>query len=194
MPGLAGDIGNVFGGSGAKTDRKQQLAGFGDLSNLFNFGMNTGKNSTGAASDLLGQAGGYYSKLLGGDRAATLSAVAPTVNAATQQTDAAKRQIAGSGTARGGGVNATTQTLEDSKRASIDAAVNDAKSKAATGATAVGSTLASQAGNLLGLGGQAAGDLTKLAGDSRTTSDALHQQKAQSTGNLASDALDVIFG
>lgn len=194
MTGLIGSLGNVVGGNAANTDRKQQLAGFGDLSNIFNFSTNTGKTQSGAASDLLGQAGGYYSKLLGGDRAATLSAVAPTVNAATQQTDAAKRQIAGSGTARGGGVNATTQTLDDSKRANIDSAVNSAKSGAAAGAAQVGGTVASQASNLLGLGGSVAGDLSKLAGDSRTTSDAMHRQKVSDVGSLTNSALDVIFG
>ena len=51
----ASDVGGLFGGSAAKTDRKQQLAGFGDLSNLFNFGMNSGKAETGQSQDLLGQ-------------------------------------------------------------------------------------------------------------------------------------------
>src|ERR1700690_2759367 len=110
MGGIVNSIGNLFGGSAAKTDRKEQLQGYGDLNNLFNFGFSSGKASTGAASDLLGQAGGYYSKLLSGDRATTMQAVAPTVNAATAQTDATKRAISGSGTARGGGVNATTST------------------------------------------------------------------------------------
>jgi hypothetical protein len=194
MPGLAGDIGNVFGGSAAKTDRKQQLAGFGDLSNLFNFGMKSGQNETGQSQDLLGQAGGYYSKLLSGDRAATLSAVAPTVNAANSQTDATKRNIASSGTARGGGVNAVTASLDDSKRANIDNAVNDAKGKAAIGATATGGTMASQAGQLLGIANNSAANLTELAGDSRKESNALHQQTSQSVGNLAGDFVDALFG
>jgi hypothetical protein len=194
MPGLATDIGNVFGGSAAKTDRKNQLAGFGDLNNLFNFGMKSGANETGQSQDLLGQAGAYYSKLLSGDRASTLSAVAPTVNAANATTDAAKRSIATSGTARGGGVNATTQTLDDQKRASVDSAINDAKSKAAGGATAVGGTMASQAGNLLGVADSSATSLTSLAGNSRAESNALHQQTAKSTGDLAADFVDALFG
>lgn len=197
MPGLATDIGNVFGGSAAKTDRKNQLSGFGDLNNLFNFGFKSGTGETGQSQDLLGKAGGYYSKLLGGDRAATMSAVAPVTNAATAQTDATKRNISGSGTARGGGVNATTQTLEDQKRASVDTAINDAKGEAARGATAVGGTMASQASNLLGMGTTAATNLTDLAGSSRELSDALHRQKTQSVGNLVAtgaDAIQILFG
>jgi hypothetical protein len=194
MSGLASDVGNLFGGSAAKTDRKQQLAGFGDLSNLFNFGMNSGQAETGQSQDLLGQAGGYYSKLLSGDRNATMSAVAPTVTAANAQSDASKRGIAASGTARGGGSNAATLTMDDSTRSTIDNAVNGAKAGAAQGATATGGTMASQAGNLLGMGESAATNLTGLAGNSRFESNQLHQQAAQSTGNLASDALDVLFG
>jgi hypothetical protein len=193
MPGLAKDIGNVFGGSAVKTDRKNQLAGFGDLNNLFNFGFNSGATETKQSQDLLGQAGGYYSKVLSGDRAATLSAVAPTVNAANATTDATKRGISQSGTARGGGVNATTQTLEDKKRASIDTAITAAKGGAASGAASVGGTMASQASNLLGMGERSAESLTELAGNSRKESNALHQQKAESVGNLAADALDVLF-
>jgi hypothetical protein len=194
MPGLATNIGNVFGGSAAKTDRKNQLAGFGDLNNLFNFGFASGTSETGAAQDQLGQAGSYYSKLLSGDRAATLSAVAPTTNAVNAQSDAAKRQIATSGTARGGGTNATGQSINDQTRAQIDTAVSNAKSGAAKGATEVGNSMASQASNLLGMGTTAASNLTQLAGDSRAESDKLHQQTAKSTGVLAADFLDQIFG
>lgn len=191
MSGLATDIGNVFGGSAAKTDRKQQLTGFGDLNNLFNFGFSSGTGETSQSQGLLGQAGGYYSSLLSGNRQATLSAVAPTVNAANAGADATKRAISGSGTARGGGVNATTATLADSTRSTIDNAINDAKEKAAGGATAVGGTMAAQAGNLLGMGTTAATNVTDLAGNSRDESNELHQQNAQSVGNLSADALNV---
>jgi hypothetical protein len=194
MTGLASDIGGLFGGSAAKTDRKYQLQGMQGLTNAFNFGLNSGANETGQSQGLLGQAGSYYSSLLSGDRQATLGAVAPTVNAANATTDATKRAISSSGTARGGGVNATTQTLEDQKRASIDNAVNSAKAGAAGGATQVGGTMASQAGNLLGMGTTAAGDLASIASGSRKESNALHMQSAQAVGGLSATALDAIFG
>jgi hypothetical protein len=194
MSGLINEVGNLVGGSAAKTDRKNQLAGFGDLSNLFNFGFSSGTAETGQAQSQLGQAGGYYSSLLSGNRSATLGAVAPTVNAANATTDAAKRGIATSGTARGGGVNATGQTIDDSKRASIDTAVNAAKAGAAKGATAVGGTEAAQASNLLGMGETSASNLTSLAGSSRAESNALHRQKVGDAGNLANTVLDMLFG
>jgi len=194
MGGLVSDIGTLFGGSGAKTDRKNQLQGYGDLNNLFNFGFSQGKAATGAATDLLGQAGGYYSKLLSGDRAATLSAVAPTVSTANSQTDAAKRQLSQSGTARGGGINATAQTLEDQKRSQIDQAVNSAKAGAAGGATATGGTLASEAGSLLGVGTSSATSLADIASKSRDESNTLHQQSVQAASQLTNQLLDALFG
>jgi hypothetical protein len=192
MGGLVSEAGTLFGGSAAKTDRKNQLAGFGDLSNLFNFGFSSGTSETNQSQGLLGQAGGYYSSLLNGNRSATLGAVAPTVNAANATTDAAKRGIATSGTARGGGVNATGQTLDDSKRANIDTAVNSAKAGAAGGATAVGGTMASQASNLLGMGETSASNLTSLAGSSRSESNALRQQKVTATADMTNTVIDAI--
>jgi hypothetical protein len=194
MGGIVSELGTLVGGSAAKTDRKNQLAGFGDLNNLFNFGMSSGSSETNQSQGLLGQAGSYYSSLLSSNRQATLSAVAPTVNAANAQTDAAKRSIATSGTARGGGSNATTLTLEDQKRAQIDDAINSAKSKAAGGATAVGGTMASQAGNLLGMGETAASNLTSLAGGSRSESNALHQQNVTAGADFTNTVLDTLFG
>ena len=76
MSGFLGDAFSLFSHSGATTDRKHTLAGYGDLSNVFNFGLNQGKRQEGAGADLQGQAGAYYSKLLSGDRAAMMSAVA----------------------------------------------------------------------------------------------------------------------
>jgi hypothetical protein len=184
MGGLASDIGGLFGGSARKTDRKYQLSAMGGLNNLFNFGMQSGTNETGQSQGLLGQAGSYYSSLLSGNRQATLGAVAPTVNAANATTDATKRSIASSGTARGGGVNATTQTLEDQKRASIDNAVNSAKAGAAAGATQVGGTMASQAANLLGTAEGSASSLASIASGSRQISQQQHMQSAQEIGDL----------
>jgi len=194
MGGIAGDLGNIVGGSAAKTDRKNELAGFGDLSNLFNFGMSSGKSETNQSQGLLGQAGQYYSSLLSGNRQATLSAVAPTVTAANAQTDAAKRGIAASGTARGGGSNATTLTLDDQKRSTIDNAISGAKAGAAGGATSVGGTMASQASNLLGMGANAATNLTSIASGSREESNDLHQQSVDAASSLTNYALDALFG
>lgn len=192
MGGIISGIGSLFGGSSAKTDRKLQLQGYGDLQNLFNFALPTAKSGIMAGEDLLGKAGDYYSKILGGRQAAT-EAAAPVANAAAAQTDAAKRAIASSGTARGGGVNAVTQTLEDRKRAQVDQAIQQARGGAAAGAAKVGSTMTAQAQNLLGLGESTATNLTSIAAGSRATSAQLHRQAVADAGNLVNTALDAIF-
>jgi hypothetical protein len=192
MTGFLNALG--VGGSAAKTDRKEQLQGYGDLNNLFNFGFSSGKAETGQAQDLLGQAGAYQSKLLSGDRAATLSAVAPTVNAANATTDAAKRSLSASGTARGGGVNAVGQSLNTQKRANIDTAVNTAKAGAASGATATGGTMAAQAGQLLGVGTSSAESLTADASNSRSTSAQLTAAKQAAIDQVLAATGAAIFG
>jgi hypothetical protein len=156
--------------------------------------MNSGSAETGQSQGLLGQAGSYYSSLLSGNRAATMSAVAPTATAATGQADAAKRSLSASGTMRGGGANVTGQTINDQTRSTIDNAINTDKAGAAGGATATGSTMASQAGNLLGMGETAASNLTADAGGSRGTSASLRQNAISSASSLTSSALDALFG
>jgi hypothetical protein len=54
--------------------------------------------------------------------------------------------------------------------------------------------MASQAGNLLGMGTTAAGDLASIASGSRKESNALHMQSAAAVGDLGSTALDTLFG
>lgn len=195
---------SLFSGSGAKTDRKNQLAGYGDLNNVFNFalpnaeaGFKAGSETQKSALSQLSSPEKYYSDLLSGDRSQTLSAVAPTVNAVNAQSDAQKKQIANTGTGRGGGVNAVGQELETNKAGAIDTAVSGAKAGAAQGATRVagetskiGDSQLSSALNLLGMGERSATALTALAGDSRMTSDALHNEKAQQAATTVSALLD----
>jgi hypothetical protein len=205
--GTLSTIFSLFSGSGAKTDRKNQLAGYGDLNNVFNFalpnakaGYNAGTDTQKSALSQLSSPAKYYSDLLSGDRSTTLQAVAPTVNAANAQTDAQKRQLAANGTSRGGGTNATSQQLDTAKMASIDNAITGAKEGAAVGATRVagetskiGDSQTNAALSLLGIGTTAAKDLTSLAGDSRMTSDALHNERAQQTSVAAATALDFLM-
>lgn len=195
---------SLFSGSGAKTDRKNQLAGYGDLNNVFNFalpnaeaGFKAGSETQKSALSQLSSPEKYYSDLLSGDRSQTLKAVAPTVNAVNAQSDAQKKQIANTGTGRGGGVNAVGQELETNKAGAIDTAVSGAKAGAAEGATRVagetskiGDSQLSSALNLLGMGERSATALTALAGDSRMTSDALHNEKAQQAATTVSALLD----
>lgn len=178
-----------IGGSSQKTDRKVTLQGYGDLENIFNYGMGQGKGTLAAGEESLGNADAYYKKLLSGNRVAQLQAVAPTVNAANAQEDAQKRALATSGTARGGGVNATTQQLDTAKNATIDNAITGTMPAAAEGEAGVGRTQAQIAANLLGLGENAAATRTSLAIQSRPDSNAINQQTQQQIGAAIAFAL-----
>jgi hypothetical protein len=198
---------SLFSGSGAKTDRRYQLSGFGDLSNVFNFalpnaeaGYTAGQETEKSALSQLSGPAKYYSDLLSGNRQAATSAVAPVASVVNAQTDAQKRALATGGTGRGGGVNAVGQQLETSKQAAIDQAINAAKGGAAAGATgvakatsAVGQTQLDAALNLLGIGTKAAGTLSGQAGESRLTSDYLHNENVTNASTLASGVLDVLL-
>lgn len=183
-----------IGGSGQKTDRKTTLQGYGDLENIFNYGIGEGKGTMAAGEDSLGDADAYYKKLLSGNRVAQLQAVAPTVNAANAEEDAQKKAIADSGTARGGGVNATTQQLDTTKSATIDSAITGTMPGAAKGEESVGATQAQIAANLLGLGENATVNRTSLAIQSRPTSNAINQQTQEQVGAAIAQALKVAFG
>ena len=193
-----------IGGSSAKTDRKQTLQGYGDLQNIFNFGMSSGKSQLTAGQGTLGTAltelqgpASYYQKLLSGNRPALLQAIQPAVNAATDQADAQKRQAAASGTARGGGTNATQQQQDTERMAAIDNALASAKGGAAEGEARVAGETASIGGtelntalNLLGLGSNAASNLTSASIGSRPTSNAINQQ----TVSQVTSAIDALLG
>jgi hypothetical protein len=196
---------SLFSGSSANTDRKNQLAGFGDLNNVFNFalpnaeaGYNAGQATQKQALSQLSSPAQYYQSLLSGNRQQTQQAVAPVASAVNAQADAQKKQIANSGTARGGGVNAVGQQIETNKNATVDTAINQAKQGAAAGATGVagatskvGDSQLSAALNLLGIGNNAAANLTKQAGESRLTSNDLHNQNAQNASSTVGTLLDL---
>lgn len=188
-----------IGGSGVKTDRKQQLTGYGDLNNIFNFGMTSGRGEIGAGNQTeakaledVGPSSDYYKKLLSGNRTATLQAVAPTVNAANAQEDAAKRGLATSGTARGGGSTSAVESMDTAKQATIDNAITATKPTAAEGElgvakteAGVGATQLTAAMNLLGLGSNAATNLTDISSKSRELSNQLNLQTQEQAGQLA---------
>lgn len=154
--------------------------------------MGQGKGALAAGEDSLGDANAYYKKLLSGNRVAQLQAVAPTVNAANATEDAQKKALATSGTARGGGVDATVQQLDTAKNATIDNAISGVMPGAAEGETGVGRSMAAIAANLLGLGSKAGTDLTAISADSRKTSQAINQQTQQQVGQAIALALGFV--
>lgn len=185
------------GNSSAKTDRSNTLAGFGDLNKAFGFGSSTagadtttGTATTSSGVDALHSAMGYFRNLLSGGRSSALSAVAPGANAAQAQQDAQRRQIANSGTARGGGVNAVQQQAKDNSDAEVDNALFGVRSQAAGQEAAVGSDLAKVGTTEQGLGlsaeeiaSNSANALTKDSIASRMDSYKINKAQQQDVAN-----------
>lgn len=180
-----------IGGSGSSTDRKQQLAGYGDLSNIFNTGLNQGQGALNQGQSDLGQSAGYNAKLLSGDRSTIMSALSPEISSITGQGDAARQQQAAMGTARGGGTNAGNQQQQQKEQGAISSAVGGVQPQAAQSLAGIGGTEAGLGNSLLGLSNNAAGNLTNDAIESYKTTSAQNAAQGQALGQIASG---LIFG
>ena len=180
----------AIGGSSAKTDRGNFLTGVHDLNNVFNWGLPAGqqmtaKGQTGVATGTgdLGTAADYLKKLTSGDRATTAQAIAPEVASVTSANDAAKRQLATSGTARGGGATSVNQTRDSAAQAEIDKALFGVRPQAAGELAKVGSAEGALGLGETGEGLKAAGLATEAATNiadesrkSRVDSNDIHRQ------------------
>lgn len=196
-----------IGGSSWKTDRKTELQGFSDLHNVFNFALpfaksaaQTGANSTAAGTDAMSSSLGYWQKLLSGNRATAQQAVAPEANAAMSQADAQKRQLASSGTARGGGVNAVNQQRDTDTMAKVDNALFGARPQAATQVAKVGSDIAhtglgqqSIGMDALRTGESTAANITDIARMSRNDSYKINQDMVGKVSTAIENALTQAF-
>jgi len=161
-----------LGNSSAKTDRKETLQGYGDLGNLFNFGISTAKQGIGAAQS-------YYGKLLSGNRTVAQQAVAPEANQLNAASDAQKREQSQMGTARGGGTAPANQTRQTDVMGQIDNLLFGAQSGAAKGEAQTG-----EAG--LQAGGQAGQDLTADSIKSRMDSYQINKDTQKNVVNAIS--------
>lgn len=180
-----------IGGSGSQTDRKQQLAGYGDLSNIFNTGLNSGTQNVSQGQSDLGSAAGYNSKILNGDRSAISQALSPEISSITGQADASRRQQAAMGTSRGGGTNAGNQQQQQKEQGAISSVIGGAQPAAAQSLAGIGGTEAGLGSNLLGLSNNAAGNLTGDAINSYKTTSAQNGAAGAALGQIASG---LIFG
>jgi len=124
---------------------------------------------------------------MGGNRAARRAAVAPEINAATATSDAAKRQLATSGTARGGGVNEVSQRRESDLMARVDNLLFGVAPAAARETGAVGS-------DVLGKGITTAGTLSGQASGARASDYAINQDTVGKVTGAISGLLAGFFG
>lgn len=196
-----------MGSSGQKTDRKTTLTGFGNLQNLFNFGLNTssGLMKSGGATvnqgtNALGSALSYWQNILSGNRQQMAAAAAPETNAVNASADAARRNQTLSGTSRVGGVASQNRTASDTTMSTIDNYLFGVRPTAAQGVSDVGGKLA-QVGlgeeniglGFAGLAEKSTADMTDAAIKSRPDSYAINQQTVQQVTSAINSVLDAIF-
>jgi hypothetical protein len=182
-----------IGGSSAKTDRKTQLGAFGKMENIFNYAIPQGESQQAKGNESLDKAGDYWSKILSGNRAAVSAAVAPETNAVRSGADARKRQLATSGTARGGGTSATSQTLDTETQAKTDNAIFAARPEAAKETASIGKTQLEDAARLLGLGSETATNLADISGKARVNDYKINQDMVGKVSSAIDNALTAIF-
>lgn len=182
-----------IGGSASKTNRKYALGGFQGLQNLFNFALPTGENLFSEGSSTLSQPLAYWQNLLSGNRSSMLAATAPENNAALSSEDAARRQLAATGTARGGGIAGQNVQAGDQTRAAIQNNLFKQRGEAAKNVAQIGETQLSDAINQLGLGESTASSLTGNANTAGQQSDANAAAAGQAAGKLAATLAGLFF-
>jgi hypothetical protein len=209
-----------IGGSSAKTDRSTTLAGYGDLSNVFNYSLPAGQSAIAggqattasgvkgidsASADLQGPLK-YFQDLMSGDRTKMTQAVAPETNAVRAGADAQKRQQSAMGTARGGGTAVANNARDTDTMAKVDNLLFGARPAAAKETASIageeGQLATAKAG--LGISGEAlgaglvsgassaAGTLTSDSIGSRETSMAANAAVQSQWLSLAQTALGLI--
>ncbi len=187
MSGLLG----LFGGNSAKRDRSEQLDAYTDLRNVFNFSIPQAKQQTAAGASDTGAASSYWKKLLSGDRPTAMQAIAPETAAATSANDAAKRGLAASGTARGGGATAVNQQRDQDVMGKVDQLLFGARGGAASGEAALGTTESKTGLEAASIGAESAAASGKLASANRTQSQQLHNDAFSSAVTGVGDILSL---
>jgi hypothetical protein len=193
----------MCGGSSAKTDRKETLKSYGELDSVYStlsdlapkLTAEGGTNTKRGLQDI-DKASKYFSDIMSGDPSKVLAASAPEVNAVVGAGDAAKREQASMGTARGGGVAGENQKIADRNRAATGTIIAEKRGEGARGVAETGREEAgiglSQTG--LGLGaeesaGSVAGTSGSLSSSNRQVSQQIHDASVQQWADLVAGAL-----
>jgi len=117
-------------GMGPSGEEKQQGKFFTDLGN---YGVQQGKTD-------IGQAEKFWSSILSGDMGQISEVLGPEFSAINKQAQQRKQTLSQFGN-RGGGTNATMQSLDDNTTSAIHSMISDLTGKAATGLTGIGEHL-----------------------------------------------------
>lgn len=100
-----------IGGSANKTDRKQQLQNWGQLSSLFNTAATPGNQLVNSGQQSLGNAINYFQTLASGNRPALSQVLAPQIATINNQALQQKKTLGTFGGNRSGGLNAAQQGI-----------------------------------------------------------------------------------
>lgn len=145
-------------GGPSQSEKNQQQQSWTNLNQLFSTASDAAKGFGASGKGTLDQVTQYFKNLLGGNRTATMQAVAPAANAARAGADAQKKEQATTGTARTGGTAASNQQVEDQVRAAINNLISGAAPVAAGALTGIGQQDIAAMMQALGLGTQATGE------------------------------------
>ena len=167
MAGLFG-----MGGSASKTDRKQELKSWGDLSSLTDQSSKIGTQEVAAGQKATGKGEDFFSSLLSNDPGKVASAIAPQVNAVTGQEQQQRQQMAQFGN-RGGGTNAASQHLGIDASSQITNLINTLLHQAATQESNIGLQRE-------GLGLQSLSNASSTAGNLGTLTEGARQADKES--------------
>jgi hypothetical protein len=172
----------VFGGGSATTDRKNQLAAFGNLADTMYFGQyGPAKGDITGAGTGLGTAQNFFQSLLQGGGTQVLAPQISQIQQQAGQQRATTAQFQG----RSGGTAAYNQMIDVNTQGQIDNLI-----ASLTGTGAAGLVSASQALGNLGLGTlqtgvTAAGELGQLSGASYEAAKARQQANIGAAISLA---------
>lgn len=154
-----------------KYEKQQQANSWNNLSNIASSSLSsakgleaTGKENTGVATD-------FFRGVAKGDR----TAMAPAINAVTESADAAKREQAQMGTARGGGASSYNQQVEQKTREVIANLMGQSQAGAATELANIGGNETQSMLSALGIS----------SGTESNLSSALHQDISEKNASAA---------
>lgn len=179
-----------IGASGAeKQDRRDQLAARSEGTNVFNYAFPQAQQQQRAGSDLVGDSGAYFSRLLRAGRSDVATSAAPALNANLSAADAAKRRESLTGTGRTGGATEADRMLSGETAANnaniINQTMQQQKQQGGEGTLQAGSQTLSNAMQMLGLSEDQIKALMKETGESRVDSRKISNESAKAISNMA---------
>jgi hypothetical protein len=207
MGDLINSIFSNVGGNAAKRDRAEELNSYGSLRNIINWALPTaqkesaqGMADTRAGITDMGQSNQLFKKLAAGSRSDVLSAVAPEAAGIRAASDASRRELASSGTARGGGTAGVNQARDAANEAQLNNLVFGVRPQAAKESADIATRQAQiglgqeDIGNRTAqVGEMSAFDLGKLAATNRPVNQDIHQKSVDQLSSGFEDLLAMVF-